>query len=371
MASIDYYEVLGVSRDATPEEIKRAFRRKARETHPDVASGEDAEERFKLINEAYEVLSDAEKRANYDRFGTPEPRMGGYGGTYADFGDLFGVGDIFETFFGGMGGFGSQQRVRAEGRDLRVRITVTLLEAAEGVVKEVPVTRIGPCASCQATGAAPGGSAKRCGACGGTGQRRAVRRTLIGVMETLTPCDSCQATGTIVDPPCPVCRGTGQARVTETVRVEVPAGIADGQTIRVRGQGEAGLRGARAGDLLVVVHVAPHEYIHRDGDDLHMMAAIDMAQAALGDTIVVSGLFGDEEVSFGPGVQSGEAVRLRGRGMPSPSGGRGDLIVHLRVEIPRRLTKRQRELLRELKETFGSAVKRPTPLERIRDWLGA
>lgn len=368
MPPVDYYEVLGVARDSSAEEIKKAFRRKARETHPDVSDGEDAEEQFKRINEAYEVLSDPERRATYDRFGTADPRAAGFGGT-GDFGDLFGIDDIFSVFFGGHAA--QAGRVRTEGRDMRAQITITLEEAAAGVEHEVSVTRLGPCDTCEATGAAPGGSATTCPVCHGTGQQRSARRTILGTMESLSPCQNCGATGSIVEPPCAVCQGEGRTRVTESVRVAVPRGIADGATLRVPGRGEAGLRGARSGDLLVTVRVAAHDFLHREGDDLHAMASINIAQASLGDTIRVPALFGEEELAVPAGTQSGETVRLRSKGMPRMRGGEGDLIVHLRVDVPKRLSKKQRELLRELGESFGTGGGAPTPLERLKDWLGA
>lgn len=371
MASVDYYAVLGVSRDASQEEIKRAFRRKARETHPDVADDPGAEERFKLINEAYEVLSDEQKRANYDRYGTPDPRVGGFGADFPGFGDVVTFGDIFETFFSGVAAGMGGGAVRVEGRDMSVQVTVTLEDAAAGVEREIPVTRLGPCAACRATGAGPGGSVKACPVCGGTGQRRSVRRTILGVMQSLTPCDRCEATGRVVDSPCPECGGTGRVQVTEQVTVSVPAGVADGQTVRVPGMGEAGVRGARSGDLLVRVRVAEHEYLHREGDDLHVMVVLNIAQAALGATVTVPGLGGEETVEIPVGTQTGDVLRLRGRGMPGLRGGRGDMLVHVRVEVPRKLDKRQRELLRELGETLGTGRGSRTPLERIKDWLGA
>jgi molecular chaperone DnaJ len=366
-ASKDYYAALGVERDASVDEIKKAFRRKARETHPDVAKGDGAEEAFKEINEAYEVLSDAEKRANYDRFGTADPRMGGYGG--ADAGDFFGgFEDIFSVFMGG--GMGGQARqVRREGRDMRAQISITLQEAATGITKDIELTRDAPCATCNASGAAPGGSAQPCVACAGTGQKRSQRRTILGVMETVVPCDRCGATGTIVEPPCTTCGGSGRARATERVSVEVPAGVADGMGVRVPGKGEAGLRGAAAGDLIVTVRIAAHDFLHREGDDLHMMLNIDIAQASLGATVETPGLFDPVEISFGGGVQTGDTVKLKGEGMPRLRGGSGDIIVHLKVEVPHKLNKRQRELLGELAETFGTKVAEPTPLRKIKDWL--
>ncbi len=371
MPPVDYYQVLGVSKDASAEEIKKAFRKKARETHPDVSDGEHAEEEFKAINEAYEVLSDDQKRAMYDQYGTADPRQAGYDGGFGDFnGGFGGFEDIFSVFMGGMGG-GGRQRVNLEGRDMRAQVVITLQEAATGVEKDLSVTRTGPCPTCNQSGAAPGGTAKTCPQCGGTGQRRTQRRTILGVMESLTPCEACGATGSIVDPPCPTCAGDGRTRVTETVRVSVPVGISDGQGLRVTGRGEAGVRGARAGDLIVTVRVKEHDTLHREGDDLHAMAAINIAQASLGDTIKVAGLFGDEEIEIDAGVQNGENVRVKGKGMPRARGGAGDLIVHLRIDVPKKLNKKQRELLRELGESFGTGKGGPTKLERLKDWLGA
>lgn len=365
-ATKDYYEVLGVARDATEEQIKKAFRRKARETHPDVATGPDAEERFKEINEAYEVLSDTEKRATYDRYGTADPRAAGYGA--GDMGDIFGgFEDIFSVFMGGMGG--GAARVRTEGRDMGARVSVTLLEAATGVEKTVELTRDAPCDACHASGAAPGGSSKTCPDCHGTGQRRTQRRTILGIMESAVPCQRCGATGTVVEPPCPECSGTGRARKREKVAVSIPAGVQDGMRVRVSGKGEAGLRGAPSGDLLVEVRVSAHEFLQRDGDDLHAVLGIDIAQAALGATLRVPGLFGDEEVCVSAGAQNDETVRLRGKGMPRLRGGAGDLIVHLKVEVPRKLTKRQKELLGQLAETFGDKTGACTPLRKLKDRL--
>lgn len=366
----DYYAILGVGREASADEIKKAFRRKAREMHPDVSEHEDAEEMFKDVNEAYEVLSDPQKREMYDRFGTADPRMAG-GGFGGDAGDFFGGGfveDIFNTFFGG--GVGQPRAARMEGRDMAARLTVSLQEAASGVDKEIKLTRLGTCPTCSGSGSASGaGGVKTCPVCHGTGQKRTTRRTIFGVMEQLTPCDNCAATGTIVEDPCPTCGGEGRARTTETLTVNVPAGIADGMSIRVPGAGEAGIRGAAAGDLLVGVTVAPHDFLYREGDDLHAQAKISVSQAALGARLTVPGLFEDEGVDVPAGSQEGEQIRLRGHGMPRlRSSSKGDLIVHLAVDIPKKLTKRQRELFAELGETFGDG-EAPGRFQRLRDWL--
>lgn len=368
----DYYGLLGVARDASAEDIKRAFRRKARETHPDVADHDGAEEAFKELNEAYEVLSDPQKRQIYDQYGTIDPREAGYGG--ADFGDIFnaaGVEDLFSMFFGGVGATGNTRAAAREGRDMAAQVTVTLLEAADGATKEVRYTRDAPCSTCGGAGAAPGGKVVTCPECGGTGQKRTARRTFLGTFESLTPCPRCGATGTVAEPPCPTCAGTGRERRTESVSVDVPAGIVDGMQIRVKGAGEAGLRGAAAGDLLVSVRIQPHEFLARDGDDLHCSAQISMSVAALGGLVCVPGLHGDVDLDVPAGSQYGDLVRVRGEGMPRlRGGGKGDLVVHLAVTVPKKLDKRQRELLRELGESLGDEQRKRRPLHKIRDWLG-
>lgn len=369
MGSEDYYTLLGVDRDASAEEIKRAFRKRARETHPDVNAGDGSGETFKRINEAYEVLSDPDKRARYDRFGTADPRAGGYGQDFS--GDFFGMDDLFSVFFGGARG--AAHRPDPRGRDLRTQVSVTLEDAGAGVEKGVTVTRLTTCATCSGTGIAEGGGVRTCPTCHGTGQQRTQRRTILGVMESMSPCQTCGATGSVIDRPCPACGGQGRTNETETVRVSVPAGVPDGYTLRIPGKGEAGVRGARAGDLLVTIRVLPHEFLHREGNDLHVMAGINIAQAALGGRIVVPGLYGDVEVPFGAGVHTGDVVRVKGEGMPRMDGGRGDFMVHLDVVAPKKLSKRQRELLEELGESMGSGSKGDdrTPLSKLRDWLGA
>ncbi|MBS3973948.1 MAG: molecular chaperone DnaJ [Actinobacteria bacterium] len=362
----DYYELLGVARDATDAEIKKAFRRKARETHPDVCVDPDAEERFKAINEAYDVLSDAQKRALYDQYGTVDPR--GVGGS-ADFGDIFagfGMEDLFSAFFGG---FSGGTRVRFEGRDIAVSLSLTLEEAASGVTKQVVLSRLVPCEECSATGSSSGGGVKRCAQCNGSGQTQSYRQTFLGTLTTATACATCSATGVFVEDPCSECSGQGRVPDREHVDIEIPAGIDDGMQIRMRGRGEAGIRGAAAGDLLVNVQVTPHEFIHRQGDDLHCSAVISIAQAALGADITVCGIPEENTVSVPPGSQHGDTVRLRGRGMPRlRGGGRGDLIVHVAVEVPRKLTKKQRELMTELGVSFGDPERQST-LQKLHKWI--
>lgn len=368
-ATRDYYEVLGVPREASAADIKKAFRSKARDVHPDTSDREDAEERFKELNEAYEVLSDPEKRANYDRYGTAEPQTGfpgGYG--YADpFGA--GMGDLFSVIFDGVMGGAGRGTARTAGRDMGAEISVTLREAAEGVDKDVSYTRLATCATCGGSGAGPGGSVQTCPVCHGSGQVATARRTFIGTFQSVAPCTRCDGTGTVVEPPCPTCGGQGRVQTRERVSVHVPAGVADGQRVVVSGKGEAGFRGAAGGDLIVGVRVEPHDFLHREGDDLHARAAVPMTVATLGGDISVPGLFGDVAVKVRAGSQTGETVVARGAGMPRQRGGQGDLVVHLNVVVPKKLSRQQRKLLEEFAASMGES-REATTLERVRDWLG-
>lgn len=364
----DYYDILGVTRDAAESDIKKAFRRKARETHPDVNAADDAEEQFKLINEAYDVLSDPQKRQMFDQYGTADPRAAGMGAQ--DIGDIFsgfGMDDLFSAFFGG--GVGGQRRPRTEGRDMGAAVTITLEDAALGIEKEIALNRLVPCDECAATGSADDSGSATCSECQGAGQKRTYRKTFLGTVQTMAPCDKCGGSGSVIENPCAECDGQGRVPDREHVTIDVPAGIHDGQQIRVPGRGEAGVRGAVSGDLIVTVRVAEHEYIHREGDDLHCRATLSIAQAALGAELTVNGITDDHEVSVPPGSQHGETVRLRGQGMPRVRrAGRGDLIVHLGVEVPRKLDKRQKELLAELGESLGDPERKST-LEKLKDWL--
>lgn len=362
----DYYDVLGVPRDASSDEIKKAFRRKARETHPD-ASGDSTDDEFKVVNEAYEVLSDPEKRQMYDRFGTADPRQTGFGGFDETYGGGFGgFGDLFSVFFD-MGGQQQAQRVRREGRDMAASVVVTLEEAARGAEREISYTRAAPCPTCATKGHAAGGTLRTCSACQGSGQKRTVRRTFIGQMETSAPCDECGATGQIAEPACATCHGAGRARKTERVTVTVPPGADDGGTIPIEGLGEAGLRGARAGDLRVGVRVKPHDRMVREGDDLHARASVSLTQAALGAKLTVEGLLGPTEIDVPAGAHDGQAVVARGAGMPHYGrDGQGDLYVHLSIDVPRKLSKKQRKLLEELSATLGDGTS--VPLAKLRDW---
>lgn len=373
----DLYEVLGVSHDASEAEIKKAFRHKARELHPDVNKAPDAEEQFKELNEAYDVLSDANKRAQYDRFGTIPGAGGGqspYGGGYVDFEDLFGggfggMGDIFSTFFGGSAGGG--RTVRKEGRDMGIGLRLTLEEVARGVKKEIVYDRLAPCPDCEGSGLGPDGKEVTCDECNGQGRVVTVQRTILGDMKSSSTCPSCHGTGTKIEDACPECEGQGRVPDRQKVSVEVPAGIRDGQQMRVSGFGEAGMQGAAAGDLIVTIRIQPHEFYERDGDDLHVRITIPMVQAALGAEIEIEGIFEDEEipVRIPEGTQNGQVIRVRDYGMPRlRSDVRGDMYVHIDVVIPKRLSKKEREILEELAEEMGEEVsEKRSPLQKLRD----
>ncbi len=369
----DLYEVLGVSKDATEADIKKAFRRRARELHPDVNKAPDAEDQFKELNEAYDVLSDANKRAQYDRFGTiPGASGGGYGGA-VDFEDIFGggfgMGDIFSSFFGGGAGGGRQQRT--EGRDMGVGLRLTLEEVATGVKKEIVYDRLAPCPDCEGTGMAEGGKEVTCPECDGRGRVVTVQRTFLGDMQTASTCTKCGGTGKTIDNPCPECEGQGRVPDRQRVTVEVPAGIRDAQQLRLSGFGETGLRGAASGDLIVTCRIQPHEFFERDGDDLHCRANVSIVQATLGAEVEVDGIFENEKVTvrIPEGLQNGQTVRCKGFGMPRlRSDARGDLYVHVTVSVPKKVTKKQRELLEQLAHEFGEDVAEArTPLQKLRD----
>lgn len=364
MADKDYYEILGVSKDASAADIKKAFRRKARELHPDVNKAPDAEERFKEVNEAYDVLSDERKRAHYDQFGTMD-NMGGFGGggyQYVDMNDIFGgfdMSDIFSSFFGGAAGGRGGAAVRQEGRDMSVGLRITLEEAATGAKKDVIYDRLAPCEVCGGTGQAEGGKVVTCAKCHGTGRVTTVQRTFLGDMQTSTTCPDCRGTGKTIDKPCPECEGQGRVPDREHVTVEVPAGIRDGQQLLVPNFGEAGMHGAKAGDLLVTVRVQPHKTFQRQGNDLHTRATISIAQAALGTKLEIGGIMPDEKVMVNvpEGCQNEQVLRVKDKGMPQfKSEERGDLFVHMEVKVPTKLNARQKELLEELAESFGENV---------------
>lgn len=358
MAS-DHYEVLGVSRNASTDEIKRAYRKLARQHHPDANQGDPAaEERFKEITRAYDVLSDPEKRRRYDTFGDER-------GGVADFGDFSGISDLFSAFFGGVGG--SRRQRERRGGDVLAEVEITLEEAAEGVEREVDIPTLRECPECEGSGAEPGTFPSRCKECGGTGEVRYMRRTMLGNVMTASTCPRCEGLGQEISTPCKRCSGSGRLKTTETITLRIPAGIEDGAQLRVTGRGEAGLRGGRAGDLYVSVVIAPHPTFRRVGDDLGCEVSVPMTIAALGGTVEIPTLEGPEQTDVAPGTQSGEVVRLKGRGMPSLTGrGRGQLVALLKVETPRDLDSEQAELLGRLADLRGEQVGERGLFERIR-----
>lgn len=349
----DPYEVLGVSRDADEAQIKKAFRRLARELHPDVNSSETAEEDFKEAAEAYEVLSDADRRATFDRYGWDGLRNGGY--APQDFSGFGSLSDIFDAFFGGGmgGGMGGGRGGAMQGGDVGVSVEIDLLTAARGTQVDVSYDGISRCEHCHGNGAEPGTPIETCGRCGGAGRLQAVTRTPFGQVMRTMECDVCGGDGRVAQTPCRTCRGRGRQVKRRTLSVDVPAGISDGQRIRLAGRGHEGERGGPAGDLYVQVRVREHERFMRDGDDLVTILDLPAPLAALGTRVRVPLLDGDEEVDIPPGTQPGETIVLRGQGMPPLRRGRpGDLRIVVNVIVPRRLNRRQRELLQELADSL-------------------
>jgi molecular chaperone DnaJ len=355
--SRDYYDVLGVPRGADAQQIKKAYRKLARELHPDVNSHDpDCEEKFKEATQAYEVLSDPEKRETYDTYGEAGLRRGA-GGAGPGFEGFGGFTDIFDAFFGD-GVFGGGRGNRApgplRGEDLAVEVEIPLEEAAFGAKKDVTFTLIDTCRECAGAGTKDPASVKTCTECNGSGRVRVVRRTPFGQFVQTGACAACQGEGRTIEVPCPGCAGAGRAWREKTLSVDIPAGIADGQRIRLTGQGGAGERGGHPGDLYVNVRVLPHEVFERDGDDILFQQDLTMVQAALGATVKVPTLDGEEEVEFGPGTQPGEVKVLKGRGVPHLRGsGRGSERILVNVLVPRNLNDHQRELLQELDECCG------------------
>ncbi|MHB0981107.1 MAG: molecular chaperone DnaJ [Thermoleophilia bacterium] len=370
----DYYEVLGLGRDADLQQVKKAYRALARQLHPDVNDHDpDAETKFKEATEAYEVLCDAEKRRVYDAYGHDGLRGGGGGQWGGGFTDLS---DIFQSFFGGdiFGEGRTARRSAVRGDDLGVVVELDLQEAAFGVSREVEVDLLDTCGECGGSGSKDPDSIHACPDCGGSGQVRTVRRTALGQFVQSGPCSRCRGEGRIIDEPCPVCAGRGRARRVKTVSVDIPAGIAHEQRIRLSGQGGAGARGGPPGDLYVQVAVHPHEEFIRQGDDIIYDLYLTMVQAALGAKITVPTLDGEEVVEVAPGTQPGEVKVLRGRGVPRlQRSGRGDQKVVLNVMIPRDLTPEQKDLLRELDSCCGDdhyARKHEGVLHRLKTFFG-
>ena len=352
----DYYEILGIGRNATDEEIKKAFRKLAFQYHPDRNKDHDAEDRFKEISEAYEVLSDPEKRGKYDRFGHAGAQSGFGGATgFEGFEGFGGFGDIFETFFGGAAS--ATRRGPQRGADLQYRLNLTFEEAAFGCEKEIQVTRSESCPHCKGSGSEPGTEPTKCPNCNGQGQVRRVQQSIFGQFVNVATCPRCQGEGRIITNPCTKCRGSGKARQTRRFAVTVPPGVDEGSQIVRGGAGEPGTRGGPPGDLYVVVSVMEHKLFQRQGSNIHYELPISFPQAALGDEVEVPTLDGPYVLKIPPGTQSGRVFNLRNRGIARlRGGGRGDLLVTVKVVTPESLNEQQKKLLYELARSMGMDI---------------
>jgi molecular chaperone DnaJ len=362
----DYYELLGVSRTASSDQIKRAFRSLARELHPDVSDAPDAEQRFREVVEAYEVLSNSERRELYDRYGHAGLRSGGFNPTTFDLGSLS---DLFSAFFGddlfGFGGRGA----RARGADIAAQVEIDLADVVTGTKREVPFEVAAPCDRCGGNGAEPDTEIRPCPTCGGSGRVRQVSRSVFGEFVRTGTCPTCSGTGHLIEHPCEQCGGAGRMLQERTLEVEIPAGIHDGQRIRLTGEGHAGTPGGRAGDAYVEVHVRPDERFVREGNDVYSTANLTITQAALGANVAVPTLQGEVDVTFEPGTQPGEVRVLRGRGLPVLQGfGRGDQRIFVQVTVPRSLTEQQRGLLEEFDRLATAETYEPSEsfLDRLK-----
>ncbi len=367
MAKRDYYEVLGVSKSADEKEIKSAFRKLAKQYHPDLnPDNKEAEAKFKEVNEAYEVLSDAEKKAKYDQFGhaafDQNQGFGGGGASYGDFGDIFG--DIFGDFFGGGSGFGGGGRAQRTGpkagSDLKIKLDITFEEAAFGTKKEIKINRVEKCHVCEGSGAKKGSSKKTCTTCSGTGQMRTIQRTAFGQFASTKPCTTCNGTGEVIEDPCSACHGTGKEQKSRKLSINIPAGVDSGSVIPLRGEGNHGERGGPAGDLYVYLNVREHEIFERDGNDVWGEIPISFTQATLGAFIEVPTLEGKVKYEIPEGTQPGTVFRLKNKGVKHLRGsGKGDQYVRVKVEVPKKLTEKQRSLLQEFAKEMGESKDRP------------
>jgi molecular chaperone DnaJ len=367
----DYYEVLEVDRNASKEDLKKAYRRLARRYHPDVSSVEGADERFKEINEAYEVLSNENSRAAYDRFGHAGVKGGGAG--FGDFAGFSGVTDIFEEFFSGFGGRSRRAGPR-RGADLRYDLTISFEEAVFGVDKEIQVRRPELCPHCDGRGAEPGTIPIGCTNCNGTGEVRQMRQSFLGSFVNVTTCSVCEGTGETFPNPCSVCHGNKQVQETRTLSVKVPAGVDNDTQIRLSGEGAPGADGGPPGNLYVVLHVTKHDYFQRRGDDIILEMEVNVAQAALGDDIEIPTVDGPEQLIITAGTQSGTVFRMRDHGVPHlRRNGRGDQLVIVHVVVPKNLSDEQKELMKKLADTLGKEVipqRGKGILSQLKDALG-
>ena len=359
----DYYEVLGLAKGASEADIKKAFRGLAKKYHPDLHPGDaQAEARFKEVNEAHEVLLDPDKKARYDQFGHAgvDPNYGAGGGAYGGgYGGMdFDLGDIFGSFFGGgFGGGTTTRNAHRRGEHVHLGLNLSFEEAAFGVTREVTIPTILDCDSCAGTGAAAGTTPEVCSTCRGTGSVNVQRRTAFGIMSTQSPCSACKGRGKIIHQPCKTCKGKGKVRKNQKLNVNVPAGIDEGQTISMRGQGNAGVNGGPRGDVLLTAQITPHPHFVRDGQDVHSQVEVSVTQAILGEALEVNTLDGKMKYDMPGGTQSGTVFRLKARGVPYlNSGGRGDHFVRVSVKIPGKLNEEQRELVEKLAESLGETI---------------
>ncbi len=351
----DYYEILGVGRDSAPDEIKKAYRRLARQYHPDVNKDGEAEERFKEINEAYECLCDPQRKATYDRFGHAGMNGGVGGDPFAGFGG-FGFNDIFESFFGGA--TRTTHRGPQRGADLRYSLSLSFEEAIFGCEKELEISRLESCPTCSGTGAEPGTQPAVCPNCGGSGELRRVQHSIFGQFVNVVTCDRCGGEGRVISVPCRQCQGNGRTRSTRHIMVNIPAGVDNDSQIRLSGEGEAGPRGGPAGNLYVNISAQPHRYLKRRGNDLLMELQLNFAQAALGDEVELPTVDGEPvAVKIPAGTQSGKVLRIRDRGVPYlQRNGRGDMLIELKIVTPTHLTDEQRDLFHKLAKSLGKEV---------------
>lgn len=372
MTKRDYYEVLGLSRNAGADEIRRAYRKLARQYHPDVSSEPDAEVRFKEITEAYEVLNDSERRQLYDRFGHAGVQNGGPGVGFEGSPFGFGIDSLFENLFGGAR---TTRRGPRRGADMRYHMVLEFEEAIFGAEKEIEVTRQAVCPRCNGSRSEPGSQPTRCPVCGGSGEVRRTQSSFLGQFVSVSECERCHGRGSIILDPCKECRGQGSVRASRKLQVRVPAGIDEGFHLRLAGEGEAGDPGAPPGDLFIEFSIRPHPMFRRMGQDLHLEMPVNVAQAALGATLEVPTIDGMVEIKLEPGTQSGDTLRLRGKGVPNlRGGGRGDQIIAWSVVVPRNLTERQKQLLRELGDTLDVPQPDDHPergfFDKLRDVFG-
>ena len=377
MAKRDHYDALGVSRSASEEEVRKAFRKKAMEFHPDRNKNPDAEDRFKEVNEAYQMLIDPQKRARYDRFGHAGVSSGSAGGFNRDFEgfDIFGgFGDIFDSFFGDSG-TRTQQRTSQRGSDIQYAVAIPFEEAVFGTERDVEVSRVERCHECQGSGSAPGTSPKTCDTCRGAGQVRRTQRSVFGQFSQVTSCPTCRGRGSIVDNPCDICHGVGAERRARRIVVKIPAGVEEGMQIRLSGEGDVGSNGGPPGNLYVVLSVKEHSLFTRDGNDLIFVLPIDMVQATLGDEVDVPTLNGVQTLTIPAGTQPGAVFRIKGKGVPTINGHRrGDMVVPVRLHIPTTLDSHQQTLLEELGKTLerttGDSSRDKGWIDKIKDALG-